>query len=134
MWPIHHSLQNHRHIGREWCVFILYNSLDSNYFLSQVRETVGSDVREEANKTTLGLYSFRLLVDCIWSSKTVSEEGIPQGRRPVLTVGSGNRKRPLAHNIEKTGAPKKKRRVVTEEKENIVVDEGIHTRSGRLLN
>ncbi|KAJ7700953.1 hypothetical protein B0H16DRAFT_1902854 [Mycena metata] len=60
------------------------------------RETVGSDVRDEVNKTTLGLYSFRLLVDCVWSAKTVSKAGIPLGRRPLLTVGNSNRKRPRA--------------------------------------
>ncbi|KAJ7359970.1 hypothetical protein DFH08DRAFT_801726 [Mycena albidolilacea] len=123
------------HIGKaKYVAYTPFTAKPPAHWQRVVRETVGSDVREEVNKTTLGLYSFRLLVDCIWSSKTVSEEGIPQGRRPVLTVGSGNRKRPLAQDIAKTGAPKKKRRVVTEEKENIVVDEGIRTRSGRLLN
>ncbi|KAJ7185883.1 hypothetical protein C8R46DRAFT_1289221 [Mycena filopes] len=91
--------------GSDWC--------------KAVRETAGSDVREEFNKTTLDLYSFRVFVDCVWSTKTVSAAEMPKGRRALKSAGNGTRKRPRASDILKTGGTKKKRRIVEEEKENV---------------
>ncbi|KAJ7444406.1 hypothetical protein B0H11DRAFT_2342813 [Mycena galericulata] len=83
------------------------------------RETLGFDVREDVNNTTLGLYSFRILVDCVWSAKFVAKAGVvPLGRRPTIKSGKSNSKRPRAEDIVKTGAPKK-RRICLDEKENI---------------
>ncbi|KAJ6562957.1 hypothetical protein B0H10DRAFT_1966315 [Mycena sp. CBHHK59/15] len=78
-------------------------------FTAQQHETVGSDVREEVNKTTLGLYSFRIFVDCVWSAKHVKKGGLPPGHHPFVTLGQLNRKCPLAESIARTAAPKKKR-------------------------
>ncbi|KAJ7444374.1 hypothetical protein B0H11DRAFT_2089641, partial [Mycena galericulata] len=98
------------------------------------RETLGFDVREDVNNTTLGLYSFRILVDCVWSAKFVAKAGVvPLGRRPTIKSGKSNSKRPRAEDIVKTGAPKK-RRVCLDEKENIEVNTGIRTRSGKSLS
>ncbi|KAJ7478782.1 hypothetical protein B0H11DRAFT_2423767 [Mycena galericulata] len=92
------------------------------------RSTVGSDVRDDSNKTTLGLYSFRTFVDCAWSAKYVGTGGVPTGRRPLVSVGQSNRKRPLADAIVRTAAPKK-RRVVMQDEENVDPTEGRRTRS-----
>ncbi|KAJ7443076.1 hypothetical protein B0H11DRAFT_1932063 [Mycena galericulata] len=94
------------------------------------RSTVGSDVRDDINKTTLGLYSFRTFVDCGWSAKYVGTGGVPTGRRPLISIGQSKRKRPLVDAIARTAAPKK-RRVVIEDEENIDPVEGRRTRSGR---
>ncbi|KAJ7467278.1 hypothetical protein B0H11DRAFT_2197385 [Mycena galericulata] len=90
--------------------------------------TVGSDVRDDSNKTTLGLYTFRTFVDCAWSAKYVGTGGVPTGRRPLVSVGQSNRKRPLADAIARTAAPKK-RRVVMQDEENVDPTEGRRTRS-----
>lgn len=95
---------------------------------------VGSDVREDVNKTTLGLYSFRIFVDCVWSAKTVASVKLPSGPRPLLTAGHSNRKRPLSNAIERTGAPKKLRIHIVDQDENAEVVECITTRSGCKLN
>ncbi|KAJ7033775.1 hypothetical protein C8F04DRAFT_1183748 [Mycena alexandri] len=50
------------------------------------RDKVPSDVKADVNGTTLGLYSFRIFADC-----------------------QSNRKRPLAEDISKTAAPKKRK-------------------------
>ncbi|KAJ7801804.1 hypothetical protein B0H14DRAFT_3782432 [Mycena olivaceomarginata] len=95
------------------------------------RETVGTDVRDEVNSTTLGLYSFRIFVDCAWMTQKVAVSGgLPVGRREVNTIGQSNRKRPLASDIAKHDRAKKPRQAL-EEKENIDVSEGIMTRSQR---
>lgn len=100
----------------------------------QTRTTAGPDVREEVNKTTLGLYSFRIFVDCAWSKQKVAKSGgLPLGARPVLKVGSSNRKRPCAGDIAKTAAPKKRRVVVEEKENNEVQARGIVTRSGKIF-
>ncbi|KAJ7439172.1 hypothetical protein B0H11DRAFT_2205856 [Mycena galericulata] len=98
-----------------------------NWRTSQ-RSTVGSDVRDDSNKTTLGLYSFRTFVDCAWSAKYVGTGGVPTGRRPLVSVGQSNRKWPLADAIARTAAPKK-RRVAIQDEENVDPTEGRRTRS-----
>ncbi|KAJ7648830.1 hypothetical protein B0H17DRAFT_1147947 [Mycena rosella] len=45
--------------------------------------TVGADVREEVNKTTLGLYSFHVLVDCAYSAKYIEKGQLPQAHACV---------------------------------------------------
>ncbi|KAJ7845732.1 hypothetical protein B0H14DRAFT_2584555 [Mycena olivaceomarginata] len=95
------------------------------------RETVGTDVRNEVNSTTLDLYSFRIFVDCAWTTQKVAVSGgLPVGRREVNTIGQSNRKRPLASDIAKHDRAKKPRQAL-EEKENIDVSEGIMMRSQR---
>ncbi|KAJ7631609.1 hypothetical protein DFH06DRAFT_1337586 [Mycena polygramma] len=92
------------------------------------REMVITDVKAEVNDTTLGLYSFRIFVDCVWSTQKIPDESILRGRRPLQTVGQSNRKRPRAEDIGKTAAPKK-RRVSMVEVENVDPSEGRVTRS-----
>lgn len=58
------------------------------------------DVSQVYNSTTLGLYSFRVFVDAIWSLAKVTN--IPMGRRPLEIIGKSHRKRPLADDIKKT--------------------------------
>ncbi|KAJ7677533.1 hypothetical protein B0H17DRAFT_1139549 [Mycena rosella] len=50
--------------------------------------TVGAYVREEVNKTTLGRYSFRVLVDCAYSAKYITKGQLPAASRPVMTFGN----------------------------------------------
>ncbi|KAJ7135085.1 hypothetical protein C8R46DRAFT_1325842 [Mycena filopes] len=87
------------------------------HWASGCRELVVSDVREEVGTTTLGLYSFRVFVDCVYSLKTVAASGgLPSGPRKVTTVDGGSRKRPTRAAIEKAGNSKK-RKVSAEESE-----------------
>ncbi|KAJ7140364.1 hypothetical protein C8R46DRAFT_1320212 [Mycena filopes] len=87
------------------------------HWASGCRELVVSDVREEVDTTTLGLYSFRTFVDCVYSLKTVAASGgLPSGPRKVTTVDGGSRKRPTRAAIEKAGNSKK-RKVSAEESE-----------------
>ncbi|KAJ6622384.1 hypothetical protein B0H10DRAFT_2430855 [Mycena sp. CBHHK59/15] len=93
------------------------------------REMVASDVKEDVNSTTLGLYSFRVLVDCGWSAQKVAAAGgLRPGPRPVISAGPSNRKRPLSRDVAKTAAPKK-RRISVDNQENIDPSPGIMTRS-----
>ncbi|KAJ7698850.1 hypothetical protein B0H16DRAFT_1705916 [Mycena metata] len=73
------------------------------------REAVLSDVKADVNSTTLGLYSFRILVDCVWSAQKLGNTTLPSGPRPLVTVGQSGRKRPRAEEIKKTAASKKRR-------------------------
>ncbi|KAJ7680035.1 hypothetical protein B0H17DRAFT_1182162 [Mycena rosella] len=100
---------------------------------SQQLATVGADVREEVNKTPLGLYSFRILVNCAYSVKYIAKGKLPAGPHPVLSFGQSNRKQPLTAEIARTGAPKKKR-IQIDKQENVPdLTQGIRTRSGRKL-
>ncbi|KAJ7180197.1 hypothetical protein C8R43DRAFT_941880 [Mycena crocata] len=80
------------------------------------RSAVLSDVREDVNDTTLGLYSFRILVDCAWSAQKVDKamDSLPRGPRPIVHAGRFNRKRPLAAEIARftKAGPKKKRKLL----------------------
>ncbi|KAJ7020491.1 hypothetical protein C8F04DRAFT_1196534 [Mycena alexandri] len=78
-------------------------------WISARREKVLSDVKADVNDTTLGLYSFRIFVDCVWSVQKLKGTPLPRGPRPLVTIGQSNRKRPLAEEIAKTAAPKKRR-------------------------
>ncbi|KAJ7686309.1 hypothetical protein B0H17DRAFT_1181243 [Mycena rosella] len=100
---------------------------------SQQLATVGADVREEVNKTPLGLYRFRILVNCAYSVKYIAKGKLPAGPHPVLSFGQSNRKQPLTAEIARTGAPKKKR-IQIDKQENVPdLTQGIRTRSGRKL-
>ncbi|KAJ7667310.1 hypothetical protein B0H17DRAFT_1184203 [Mycena rosella] len=100
---------------------------------SQQLATVGADVREEVNKTPLGLYSFSILVNCAYSAKYIAKGKLPAGPNPVLSFGQSNRKQPLTVEIARTGAPKKKR-IQIDKQENVPdLIQGIRTRSGRKL-
>jgi hypothetical protein len=71
------------------------------------------------NSTTLGLYSFRVFVDCVYSLEKVAQSGgLPRGSRPLVSAGRSNRKRPLAADIAKTEQPAK-RQMISREKEVI---------------
>ncbi|KAJ7461907.1 hypothetical protein FB451DRAFT_1180921 [Mycena latifolia] len=97
------------------------------------RETAGTEVREDVNKTTLCLYSFRVFVDCVWLAQKVGDT-VPLGWHPVLSAGTSTRKRPRIEDIGKTAAPKKRRVCVAAVKENIDLYSGIRTRSGKIVN
>ncbi|KAJ7692478.1 hypothetical protein B0H17DRAFT_1133201 [Mycena rosella] len=84
---------------------------------SMQNATVGADVREEVNKTTLGLYSFHVLVDCAYSAKYIEKGQLPAGPRPVLSFG--------------LGAPKKKRIRIDKQENVLDLTQGIRTHSGR---
>ncbi|KAJ7234501.1 hypothetical protein B0H12DRAFT_1142729 [Mycena haematopus] len=92
---------------------------------------VDTDVKDVANKTTLGLYSFRLFVDQVWSVQRT--QGIPLPSRQVFLASNGRCKRPLAKDIARTGAPMKKRKVnmLKGDEENFDISEGRITRSMR---
>ncbi|KAJ6604005.1 hypothetical protein B0H10DRAFT_2078016 [Mycena sp. CBHHK59/15] len=80
------------------------------------REMVASDVKEDVNSMTLGLYSFRVLVNCGWSAQKVAAAGgLQPGPRPVISAGPSNRKHPL--------------RISLDNQENIDPSPGIMTRS-----
>ncbi|KAJ7712560.1 hypothetical protein B0H14DRAFT_3171855 [Mycena olivaceomarginata] len=66
-------------------------------------ERVIVDVKDEVNNTTLGLYSFRVFIDCVWSAQKIALEPGPLlvGRRKVLTSNQSVRKRPCADKIPK---------------------------------
>ncbi|KAJ7106431.1 hypothetical protein C8R43DRAFT_1140555 [Mycena crocata] len=74
-------------------------------------EPVLVDVKDEVNVTTLGLYSFRIFVDCVWSVQRIGEKPLPLGRRKVVGANQSVRKRPLAEKIAQTSAPKKRVRL-----------------------
>ncbi|KAJ7601664.1 hypothetical protein DFH06DRAFT_1153683 [Mycena polygramma] len=96
----------------------------------KVKEPDFIDVSKDLNNTTLGLYSFRILVDCGWTAqKVVQMDGLDPGPRPLITAGKANRKRPLASTIAKVAAPAKRRRISTENNENVDTSVGIMTRS-----
>ncbi|KAJ7035751.1 hypothetical protein C8F04DRAFT_1341690 [Mycena alexandri] len=104
-------------------------------WISARREKVLSDVKADVNDTTLGLYSFRIFVDCVWSVQKLKGTPLPRGPRPLVTIGQSNRKRPLAEEIAKTAAPKK-RRISLDLIENVdlgAADDRILTRSQRKL-
>ncbi|KAJ7680017.1 hypothetical protein B0H17DRAFT_1138787 [Mycena rosella] len=103
------------------------------YVIHNQRATMGADVREEVNRTTLGLYSFRVLVDCAYSVKYIAKGQLPTGPHPVLSFGQSNRKRPLAAEIARTGAPKKKRIRIDEQENVLDLTQGIRMCSGRKL-
>ncbi|KAJ7877069.1 hypothetical protein B0H14DRAFT_3130263 [Mycena olivaceomarginata] len=94
-------------------------------------ERVIVDVKDEVNNTTLGLYSFRVFVDCVWSAQKIALEPGPLlvGRRKVLTSNQSVRKRPRADKIAKTSAPKRRKVEVVEDIENVNPVAGIMTRS-----
>ncbi|KAJ7888620.1 hypothetical protein B0H14DRAFT_3127234 [Mycena olivaceomarginata] len=98
-------------------------------------ERVIVDVKDEVNNTTLGLYSFRVFVDCVWSAQKIALEPGPLlvGRRKVLTSNQSVRKRPHADKIAKTSAPKRRKVEVVEDIENVNPVAGIMTRSQRKL-
>lgn len=90
---------------------------------------VESDVSKVMNKTTLGLYSFRLFVDQAWSVQRVKDKPLPPRR--LFTAGNARCKRPRAETIAKSGAQAKKRKVnmVKGSEENFDPSEGRKTRS-----
>ncbi|KAJ7716845.1 hypothetical protein B0H16DRAFT_1800606 [Mycena metata] len=99
-------------------------------WLPAKREAVLSDVKADVNSPTLGLYSFRILVDCVWSAQKLTNITLPSGPRPLVTVGQSGRKRPRAEEIKKTAASKKRR--ISAEVENFDpanFAEGISTHS-----
>lgn len=55
--------------------------------------------RGSGDLTTLGPYSFRSLVDCAYTPKRL-EGKLFRGRRPTITVGKGQRKRPRGRTIK----------------------------------
>ncbi|KAJ7777655.1 hypothetical protein DFH07DRAFT_766402 [Mycena maculata] len=65
----------------------------------------------DVNDTTLGLYSFHIFVDCVWSAQKVGAAGgvPPCNHRNEQGAGHSNRKRPRAQEIAKSAAPKKPR-------------------------
>ncbi|KAJ7875925.1 hypothetical protein B0H14DRAFT_3130614 [Mycena olivaceomarginata] len=98
-------------------------------------ERVIVDVKDEVNNTTLGLYSFRVFVDCVWSAQKIALGPGPLlvGRRKVLTSNQSVRKRPHADKIAKTSAPKRRKVEVVEDIENVNPVAGIMTRSQKKL-
>ncbi|KAJ7458455.1 hypothetical protein FB451DRAFT_1182654 [Mycena latifolia] len=85
-----------------------FTAMPDEGWQTATRETAGADVREDVNKTMLGLYSFRVFVDCVWLAQKVGDT-VPLGRCPVLSAGTSIRKRPRIEDIAKTAAPKKRR-------------------------
>jgi hypothetical protein len=99
--------------------------------LSQHSEYYLRDVSEDVNSTTLGLYSFRIFVDCAWTTQKVDQAGgFPSGRHPLLGAGQSNHKRPLAKDIANIGA-KRKQTLIPIQQENLDLSQGILTRSKR---
>jgi hypothetical protein len=98
-------------------------------------ERVIVDVKDEVNNTTLGLYSFRVFVDCVWSAQKIALEPGPLlvGRRKVLTSNQSVPKRPHTDKIAKTSAPKRRKVEVVEDIENVNPVAGIMTRSQKKL-
>lgn len=93
------------------------------------------DVKDEVNNTTLGLYSFWVFVDCVWSAQKIALEpgALLVGRRKVLTSNQSVRKQPWADKITKTSAPKRCKVEVVEDIENVNPVAGIMTRSQKKL-
>ncbi|KAJ7089611.1 hypothetical protein C8R44DRAFT_751354 [Mycena epipterygia] len=89
----------------------------------------------EVNNTTLGLYSFRVFVDCVWSVQKIALEPGPLlvGRRKVLTSNQSIHKLPHADKIAKTSAPKRRKVEVVEDIENANPLAGIMKRSQKKL-
>ncbi|KAJ7648318.1 hypothetical protein DFH06DRAFT_1423889 [Mycena polygramma] len=84
----------------------------------KVEEPDFIDVSKDLNNTTLGLYSFRILIDCGCTAQKVAQiGGLDPGPRPLVTAGKANRKRLLASTISKVAAPAKRRRISTENDE-----------------
>lgn len=54
---------------------------------------MGNDVSEEVNDTTIGPFSFRVFVDCGFTSKYTEMAEHPKGRRSSVAVDGGVRKR-----------------------------------------
>ncbi|KAJ6608896.1 hypothetical protein B0H10DRAFT_1955018 [Mycena sp. CBHHK59/15] len=71
---------------KELVIYLPFTAQTSSNWHKAQCETMGSDVREEVNKTTLGLYSFCIFMDCVWSAKHVKKGGLPPGRRPLVTL------------------------------------------------
>jgi hypothetical protein len=85
---------------------------------------MGMDVTHDVNSTTLGLYNFRIFVDCAWSAQKIAGSGgLALGLRRVESAGPANRKRPRANEIAKPEVARKKLRVSLVEKENIDTSE-----------
>jgi hypothetical protein len=97
----------------------------------QSRSRVKTDVKDVANKTTLDLYSFRVLVDHVYSVQRTKDIEERPGRRPMICVGNAHRKCPFTEVIAKTGAPNKKHKmnILKENDENVDVMQGRITRS-----
>ncbi|KAF7798752.1 hypothetical protein EIP86_009977 [Pleurotus ostreatoroseus] len=55
--------------------------------------SVEVDVAQEVNDTTIGPYSFRVFVDCGYTRKYTVEAERPKGRRALLQIDGGVRKR-----------------------------------------
>ncbi|KAJ7844590.1 hypothetical protein B0H14DRAFT_3139294 [Mycena olivaceomarginata] len=98
-------------------------------------ERVIVDVKDEVNNTTLGLYSFWVFVDCVWSAQKIALGPGPLlvGRRKVLTSNQSVPKRPHTDKIAKTSAPKRRKVEVVEDIENVNPVAGIMTRSQKKL-
>ncbi|KAK6971850.1 hypothetical protein R3P38DRAFT_3140101 [Favolaschia claudopus] len=90
---------------------------------------VQTDVLDVLNKTTLGMYSFRVFVDQVWSAKRTADAPLPP--RTVVLSGNSRSKRPLAPVIAKAAvrAKRKSENMIGADKENIDINEGRVTRA-----
>lgn len=77
------------------------------------------DVAHNINRTTLGPYSFHVLVATAWTGSHVAAGAMPRGRRTTKAVGSSNRKRPLADDILQQ-TKRAKRQKTLQGKENMI--------------
>ncbi|KAJ7695825.1 hypothetical protein B0H14DRAFT_2650422 [Mycena olivaceomarginata] len=92
-------------------VYTLFGAQGGPGWLKELSCTlVETDVREVAYKTTLGLYSFRIFVDHVYSVQRTGNV-VFTGPRTVTSVGNSHLKRPCIEEIAKTGAPKKKAKI-----------------------
>ncbi|KAJ7801825.1 hypothetical protein B0H14DRAFT_2614946 [Mycena olivaceomarginata] len=105
-----------------------------NWSCLQSHSRVETDVKDMANKTTLGLYSFRVLVNHIYSVQQTKDIEERPGHQPMICVGNAHRKRPFAEVIAKTGAPNKMRKmnILKENDKNVDVTQGRITRRNML--
>ncbi|KAK7001646.1 hypothetical protein R3P38DRAFT_3326957 [Favolaschia claudopus] len=100
-------------------------------------ELVTVDMAHDVNDTTIGLYSFRIFVDCAWTTtKLKAGEGFQSDQwRRAATVGRSKRKRPSATTIaDHDKARKKQKQQASELKENIEpvdLGTGVMTRAQR---
>ncbi|KAJ7891589.1 hypothetical protein B0H14DRAFT_2560649 [Mycena olivaceomarginata] len=72
-----------------------------NWSCLQSRSRVETDVKDVANKTTLGLYSFRVLVDHVYSVQQIKDIEERPSRRPIICVGNAHCKHPFTEVIAK---------------------------------
>jgi hypothetical protein len=79
----------------------------------------------------LGLYSFRVLVNHIYSVQRTKDIEERPGHQPMICVSNTHRKCPFAEVIAKTGAPNKMRKmnILKENGENVDLTQGRITRS-----